>query len=388
LGYDARFIGQVNSIGLLTFACVSFPAGILGTRWTSSQMLRAGLGSVLLGTVLLPLAEFSPPGWQESWLVLTYALTLAGFSLYIVNAAPFLMTSVGGDKQSNAFAIQTALLALAAFAGSLFGGMLPSLIVNLYGFTLDDPQPYRYTLLLVPLVVLVAFFITLRMVEQPEENSDASSMQDERAVPKGPLSGFTTTVIVLIGVMTVVRFFQVTAQATTAVFFNVYLDTQFAVSPAVIGTIASIGRLITVPAVLLAPRLIRRTSTGTTALWASLVTALCLLPLAFVPSWGVAAIGYIGVQAATNLRFTAFLVYIMVLVPRRQQAVMAGAGEMAAGLSFAVMAWGGGIIVESASFSHLFLLGSVLSGLGTWVFWLHLRSVGARKAAQIGTTPS
>src|SRR5690606_4190969 len=125
LGYDARFIGQVNSFGLLTFAIVSLPAGILGTRWPSNLMLRLGLGSTLLGTILLPLAEYGPIGWQESWFTLTYALILTGFSLFFVNGAPFLMTVVEREKQANAFAVQTALLSLAAFAGSLFGGTLP-----------------------------------------------------------------------------------------------------------------------------------------------------------------------------------------------------------------------------------------------------------------------
>ena len=49
-------------------------------------------------------------------------MVLAGSSLYFVNAAPFLMSTVNSEQQNNAFALQTALLALAAFFGSLFGG--------------------------------------------------------------------------------------------------------------------------------------------------------------------------------------------------------------------------------------------------------------------------
>jgi hypothetical protein len=39
LGYDARFIGQVNSFGLLTFALVSLPAGLLGSRWARQHII-------------------------------------------------------------------------------------------------------------------------------------------------------------------------------------------------------------------------------------------------------------------------------------------------------------------------------------------------------------
>ena len=386
LGYDARFIGQVNSVGLFTFAAVSLPAGILGTRWASSQMLRVGLGSTLLGTCLLPFAELGPVEWREIWFIVTYAAILTGFSLFFVNGAPFLMHVVEREKHQKAFAIQTALLSLAAFAGSLFGGTLPGLIANFYDFTLDNPQPYRYTMMIVALVVLVAFVITLTIAEQPAAENDDSPPE---AYPQSTrrTGGFTAAVIGLIVVMSLVRFLQVAGLATTSVYFNVYLDTQFAMSPGAIGTIASIGRLIAVPAVLLAPRLVRRSSTGAVAMWASLATALFLLPIALFPDWGAAAVGYIGALAMTNLRFTAFIVYIMVLVPKRQQPIIVGAGETAAGFSFAFMALSGGYIATWFSFRELFLLGAILSGLGTLLFWLHLRGVNIRKAAKLGTVP-
>lgn len=387
LGYDARFIGQVNSVGLLTFALVSLPAGILGTRWSSSQMLRAGLGSILLGTFLLPLAEYSPAGWQEGWLIVTYALILAGFSLFFVNAAPFLMRTVESEKQTHAFALQTALLALAAFVGSLFGGTLPGLIAGFFNFTLDDPEPYRYTLMLMSLVIFAAFCVALTLAKPPEQSSDESAKKDENSGYKYRLGGFTTAVMMLIGLMSLIRFLQVAGLATTSVFFNVYLDTQYAMSPSTIGIIASIGRLIAVPTVLLAPRLINRTSISSVALYASLGTVLCLLPIALAPYWWAASIGYISAVSMTNLRFAAFIVYIMGLVPKHQQPVIAGAGEAAAGLSFAFMALGGGYLVTWAGFRELFLLGAILSGLGTLLFGLHLRSVNTRKAAEVTALP-
>ena len=380
LGYDARFIGQVNSFGLLAFAAVSLPAGLLGTRLTSRIMLRIGLGVLLLGTFLLPLGELSPAGLQEVWFMLTYALVLTGFSLYFVNTAPFLMTIVNRERQNSAFALQTALLSLAAFVGSLFGGIMPGIIAGFYHFTLDDPEPYRYTLLLVPLVVLGALLITMTLKHTDEHDEEP---QPEQSTTK--LSTVTASVMMVIGAMSLVRFLQVAGLATVSVYFNVYLDNIFQLPPSTIGSIASLGRLIVVPIVLLAPRFIRRTGTGTVAVVGSLATALFLVPIALAPSWWVAAMGYISVLAVTNLRFTAFIVYILLLVPKKQQAVMAGAGETAAGFSFALMAWGGGYIVTSASFRDLFLLGSILTGLGTLVFWLHLRHT--REAARLRSMP-
>ena len=386
LGYDTRFIGQVNSFGLFIFAAVSLPAGVLGTRWPSSQMLRLGLGSTLAGTCLLPLAELAPVGYQEGWFIVTYALILTGFSLFFVNGAPYLMTVVEQERQNSAFAVQTALLALAAFAGSLFGGMLPGFIATFFPFTIDDPEPYRYTLMIVAVVVLIAFFITLTLIEQTEQASDDAGQVDYPELKRG-MGGYTRAVIVLIGVMSFVRLLQVAGMATISVYFNVYLDTQFAMSPSAIGTIASLGRLLAVPVVLLGPRFIRRTNNASVAMWASLATAVCLVPIALAAAWWGAALGYIGTLAVTNLRYTAFIVYIMVLVPKRQQAVMVGAGEAAAGISFALMALGGGYIVTLSSFRDLFLLGALLTGLGTFLFWLHLRGVNVRRTAELSSVP-
>jgi hypothetical protein len=98
-----------------------------------------------------------------------------------------------------------------------------------------------------------------------------------------------------------------------------------------------------------------------------------MLPLALVENWVAAAIGFIGATAMNSIRFTAFLVYIMGLVSRKQQAIMSGTGEMAGGISFSTMALGGGIILSLFSFRDLFLLGSGLTLFGTVIFWAHHR---------------
>ena len=44
LGYGTEFIGLVNAAGLLTFAFVSLPAGILGSRLSNSLLMKIGAG--------------------------------------------------------------------------------------------------------------------------------------------------------------------------------------------------------------------------------------------------------------------------------------------------------------------------------------------------------
>ena len=51
---------------------------------------------------------------------------------------------------------------------------------------------------------------------------------------------------------------------------------------------------------------------------------------------------------------------------------MAGTGEAAAGLSFAMMALGGGLLLTAFAFRDLFLLGTLISFIGTVLFWLYI----------------
>ena len=165
----------------------------------------------------------------------------------------------------------------------------------------------------------------------------------------------------LIAIMSVIRLFQLAGSATAMVYFNVYMDQQLAVSTALIGAMAAIGRLSGVPMALLSPWLVERWGNIAVVIGASMVAILCLIPMALVEHWLAASFGYIGVISMMSLRYAAFIVYILDLVPRSWQALMAGTGEAAAGMSFAMMALGGGFILSAFAFRDLFLLGALIS---------------------------
>ena len=128
LGYDADFIGVVNSAGLFAFAFVGLPAGLLGSRWGSRIMLVGGLVFVLTGAILLPFAEFGPKSMQGGWLIASYVLLMGGWSAVFVNGSPFMMSASSGEGRNTLFSIQVAVTSLASFAGSLIGGFMPEII--------------------------------------------------------------------------------------------------------------------------------------------------------------------------------------------------------------------------------------------------------------------
>ena len=370
LGYGTEFIGLVNAVGLVTFASVSLPAGILGSRYSTTRLMKVGAAISVSGALLLPQAELLPVGVREGWLVINYAVMLTGFSLFFVNGAPYLINVVDTAYKHRAIAIKTAGWALAGFAGSLAGGVLPGLFAALLATTLASPAPYRLTLTLASVVMALSAMCLLRVRPLPDfSEAEAADIRDD--APRARWN-VTQSLIMLIAVMSIIRLFQVAGTATVLVYFNVYMDRHLSVSTAMIGVIAAVGRLTGVPTALLTPSLIDRWGIVKVVLWGSLMTSLCLLPIALVEHWLAAAIGFIGTLALSSIRFASFVVYILDLVPKSQQAIMAGSGEMAAGLSFAMMALGGGLLLSLFAFRDLFLLGAVLSFTGAALFWLYL----------------
>ena len=364
LGYGPEFVGLINAAGLFTFALCSLPAGLLGRYWGSRRLMIAGLSLMFIGYSLLPLTEFSPAGWQAGGLVTTYIMEYLGLAMYFVNASPFLMGVTRPEERNHVFSLQVALLALAAFAGSLIGGLLPGVFATFLGVSLDQPGPYRYPLLLAAILLLPAI-----LAAQLTQETDLPPAP-ERAV-KADLNAMNVLPFSLIALLSLVRLFQVAGVGGTATFFNVYLDAGLQIPTAQIGLTAAMARLMAVPAALLTPLLAKRWGNHQLVIWASLGTALSILPLALIPRWSAAGLGFMGVVALSSVRYATFLVYSMELVSPRWRGTISGAGEMAAGFSFAAIALGGGYIIAAWGYAALFLMAAGLTLIGGLLFWVY-----------------
>ena len=136
----------------------------------------------------------------------------------------------------------------------------------------------------------------------------------------------------------------------------------------------AIGRLLAAPAALIMPLLTSRWGNGGAALWSSLGSAISLIPLAAISHWGAASLGFVAVMALASIRYPTFMIYTMEVVSPKQRGIASGAGEMAAGGSFAFMALSGGFLIAALGYHSLFLTGAVLTGIGTFMFWLNFKN--------------
>ena len=174
----------------------------------------------MVGDGLLPLAEFVPAGARSDWLLATNLLGALGVARYMVNTSPYLMAVTGNAERNHAFSMQAALGPLAAFFGSLAGGLLPELIATATHTPLSQPAPDRYPLLFAAAMLLPAAAALLAMRDAGEVHTATGGGK------AGPAPLF------LIGMLTVIVTLQVAGEGAARTFFNVYMDAGLDVATA------------------------------------------------------------------------------------------------------------------------------------------------------------
>ena len=83
----------------------SLPAGVLGARWGSRRFMLVGLGLMLAGCVLFPLADTLAPSGQLPWLIGFGILIYLGLAIYFVNTAPLLLQAVPAERRIQVIAV-------------------------------------------------------------------------------------------------------------------------------------------------------------------------------------------------------------------------------------------------------------------------------------------
>ncbi|MBX3015536.1 MAG: MFS transporter [Caldilineaceae bacterium] len=397
LGYGPEFVGQVNSVGLLAFALCSLPSGTLGARLGNRRAMIVGLLTLMLSSLLLAFSEFVPAPWQESWLILFYMGYHSSIAIFFVNTAPFLMATTHESQRSHAFALQSAMISSAAFAGSLIGGVLPGFFARSLGMSLDAATPYRYPLLLAGAMIVIGIGLLYWAKEaaEPAVAGAPPPLPPRRTYPslfRVPRFGrfswqnFDRPFVILLVVISLVRLFQIAGMAVLSTFFNVYMDNGLGAPTAQVGLITGLGRLLAVPIVLTMPMLSARWGHRHLVTISSLSAVFFLLPLALIPQWWAAGLGYMGIMAGSSIRYTSFMVFIMAKIKPEQRSFMSGLSEMTAGLSFAVMALLGGYIIVNQGYQTLFLVGAGATLVGTLLFWGYFRERPAPPVTEVSAT--
>jgi MFS family permease len=373
LDFGPEFVGQVNAVANVAFAVCSLLAGWLGMRWGARRIMLSGLSLSLFGYMCVPLADSVPTAWRAPWIFASMLIAFPGLALYFVNVAPYLLRATRVEARGHVFGLQSAIVAVAGFAGGLIGGFLPALVAGIFGVPLTQPGPYRVPLVLVAVTLMVALVVVLQTRDVEEDQPI-----EFRTAPRG--APMVVSAFGLIAFVAGLRFLQVAAVAAGTTFFNVYMDNALMVATAQIGMISATARLASVPAALIVPSLCRRFGFGATAVYASVISSLSLLPLALVPQPLIAGVGFVSLMAVTSIRYPAFYVFMMERTPDRLRSLMNGVSEMAAGFSFAFVSMAGGYAIVTYGYAATFLGAGLLTLLSAVVLWVYLRARGETPA--------
>jgi len=347
LGFDARFIGLLLGVGQMVWAAAALPAGLLSNRIGLRNGVLLGQGLAGLGLALMLLVESQPEPLWRTWLMGSQGVIMVGVAFISVNIPPYLMAVTREQERRYAFATFQAVIPATAFLGSLIAGLLPDLFAGWLDLSVDQAAPYRLTLWIGPILMLLSFL--------PLSRADAARttepQKQQTASEPAPMRW-----LIFFGLFV---FLQVIGEGAVRAFFNVYLDSALAVPSAQIGTIMGLAQLLPMVAALSAPLLIARFGTGYALVAAILAVSLCLLPLAAGPQLGVAALSFMGIIAVITVANTTRDLFGQEMVLPRWRTASQGVAIIGLALGWAMIGVVGGYLIETVGFGVVFLAGAV-----------------------------
>jgi predicted MFS family arabinose efflux permease len=311
------------------------------------------------------------------WILVAYGLLGLVASVVVVNMSPFLMSITKKEERSHAFSMQNAVTRLSGFAGNLLGGVLPGALAFLLGATLDEPAPFRYPLMIPPVLYFLGFLLLRRTQRTEAGDEDREEVvRRERVSEEGPSR--------IILMFSLVYLLWMAGSWSTRTFFNVYMDQGLGAATATIGLAMALGQLMAVPGSLLTPALVGRYGSFRTVIVALAALVGCQVGLAAFPRPLTAALAFVGTYVAFGAASPAFMVYCQEAVAPSWRPVMTGSTSMAWGLGAAGLIFGGGYIVAAVGYRVLFLTGAAMGLIGLLVFGAYFRTPRGEYARSTG----
>jgi MFS family permease len=361
MGYGPGYIGLVNSIGSLVMAVTCLVVSPLERRWGMRKLMLVGLSMSVSASILTTLADTLPAGWQPGWLISINAFNAIGQALYLVNSQPFLAAACSDKDRGHVFSVQAAIFPLMGFTGSLVAGFLPGIFAGGLHITNASPVAFRYALLVSGIIssfsLITLFFTQNKPVERQE-------IEKHGTVP--PPYGIISALALMVA-------FQVTGEWAARLFTNVYFDAGLGLPTSRIGLLMGVGQLLAVPAALATPLLVKRMGNKMTFVSSSIGIALCLLPLALMPVWIAAGLGYMGVIVMASIARPVIQTIQMQVVSPDWRSLMSSITTLTASVSMAAVSYLGGVIIPTLGYSPFFMGGAIITGSAVLFFWIYSR---------------
>jgi predicted MFS family arabinose efflux permease len=307
-----------------------------------------------MGLVLL--VEVLPKPFWTLWLFGCWAVLWIGSALYSVNSPPYVMHVTTDETRNQVFAAQGIVLAFMGFVGSFAAGVLPGLFVTWTGGLLDQLSSYRYALWAAPVAYLLCALLWVGT--RPVHVENTAEVVSTASKPMG-LFAFLVLIILL----------QTASEGALLSFFTVYLDTHLEVPTAHIGAIVGTGQLLSIVGIFMVPQLLYRWGAPSTLRWATLGLSVAMLPLALLPHWVPAAIGFISASSMSAINGPVRNVLSQEIVLPQWRTTTSALLTIGLALGWASAAALGGYLIVQAGFSVLFLISAVMALAAGVLLW-------------------
>ncbi|MFH2056875.1 MAG: MFS transporter, partial [bacterium] len=240
IGYGEGFIGQVLSMYALGGVVAAIPAAYVIARFK--------LKPLLIGSTLLLSASFALMVGAELQVLILSTSFLLGMLLTLLRVAggPFIMRNSTEQERTLLFSLSFANFIVAGILGSLGGGWLQEVSLDLTG---DVALSYRYTLWFsagVAVLAVVPFSLITAKAPLPDEVKKTFSLAALRRKWR------------LFFRLTFPHFLVGAGAGLIIPFLNLYFRNRFGLTPPQIGVYYSILQAIMLVAVLTGPILRRR----------------------------------------------------------------------------------------------------------------------------------
>ena len=281
--------GSVISVTSLATAIMLVPAGILSDKFGRKWLLITGtsLTAIMLLGRSLVIAE-------QPVLILGFATGIV-WALTQVSGVPFLAENSKSSERMQLFSIHFALVTVANVVGSLLGGVISDIALWLGAGEVVSIQ--------ISLIVGVAIFIggllplfSLKPTMKLEElEDDSKELVEEVQTDASFRENFK--VIVLFGFANLLIG---TGAGLVIPYLNLYFANRFDASNSYVGLILALGSAMTVVAMLIGPRLVKRVGKVRALVIFQIASIPFLFLTAFTSSLFFASIGFLLRQALMN----------------------------------------------------------------------------------------
>lgn len=288
LGFQEDFIGRLSGMMPLASGLLAFPVGLWSDRVGRKPFLVAG--ALLLGFSQVGLCFVRHP------LLLLGISFVGGLSpaFIFVNHVPFLAENCRAENRGHAISMAFGIQLLTRMVVSLIGGSLPVLFAWMAHLQDDQPEPFRYALLLGAACSMVAVLPILKM--RPGGTGDDLSESEKRDPHLSQKANGSTTPVAgiplgILAIFTAISSFRGLAFGLSMPFFNVFFDDVLGASAATIGAIFFASQFVGFPSSMAAPALSQRLGPVRCIVPLRVIGAVCLVFFGGVPAlvWGVVA---------------------------------------------------------------------------------------------------